>query len=253
MSYNYNRFKDTTVYGVFHNSDNPSGSDNANAIFDRNVNVDGVLNVGITGTNYYATIGSTGSINCQSVVLPLGDVQNQINTLNSNAASSYQTLAGMASYLLSTTAASTYQTIANMSNFLTTSVASSTYQTITGMSSYLLSATAASTYQTITGMSNYLLSATAASTYQTIANMSNFLTTSVAATTYQTIAGMSNYAPLASPLLSGTPIAPTASVGTNTTQIATTAFVLANAGGSPTLQTNTSTGTGTFSPKNATS
>lgn len=37
-------------------------------------------------------------------------------------------------------------------------------------------------------------------------------------------------APLASPALTGTPTAPTATVGTNTTQIATTAFVLANAG-----------------------
>jgi hypothetical protein len=37
--------------------------------------------------------------------------------------------------------------------------------------------------------------------------------------------------------LSGTPTAPTASVGTNTTQIATTAFVLANAGGSTITQT----------------
>lgn len=38
-------------------------------------------------------------------------------------------------------------------------------------------------------------------------------------------------APLASPTFTGTPAAPTATVGTNTTQIATTAFVLANAGG----------------------
>jgi|GEM_PF-2231845 len=36
-------------------------------------------------------------------------------------------------------------------------------------------------------------------------------------------------APLASPALTGTPTAPTAAAGTNTTQIATTAFVLANA------------------------
>jgi hypothetical protein len=36
-------------------------------------------------------------------------------------------------------------------------------------------------------------------------------------------------APLASPTFTGTPAAPTATVGTNTTQIATTAFVLANA------------------------
>lgn len=39
-----------------------------------------------------------------------------------------------------------------------------------------------------------------------------------------------NAAPLASPGLTGVPTAPTATVGTNTTQIATTAFVLANAG-----------------------
>ena len=38
-------------------------------------------------------------------------------------------------------------------------------------------------------------------------------------------------APLASPALTGTPTAPTAAPGTNTTQLATTAFVLANAGG----------------------
>jgi hypothetical protein len=33
------------------------------------------------------------------------------------------------------------------------------------------------------------------------------------------------YAPIASPTLTGTPLAPTATAGTNTTQIATTAFV----------------------------
>ena len=43
-----------------------------------------------------------------------------------------------------------------------------------------------------------------------------------------TTAFNSIYATLASPTLTGTPAAPTASVGTNTTQIATTAFVLAN-------------------------
>jgi hypothetical protein len=38
-------------------------------------------------------------------------------------------------------------------------------------------------------------------------------------------------APLVSPALAGTPTAPTAAPGTNTTQVATTAFVLANGGG----------------------
>jgi hypothetical protein len=44
------------------------------------------------------------------------------------------------------------------------------------------------------------------------------------------LAGLAAYAKLASPAFTGTPTAPTAAPGTNTTQLATTAFVLANAG-----------------------
>lgn len=44
---------------------------------------------------------------------------------------------------------------------------------------------------------------------------------------------LSTYAPLASPALTGVPTAPTAAVSTNTTQLATTAFVLANGGSTP--------------------
>jgi len=47
---------------------------------------------------------------------------------------------------------------------------------------------------------------------------------------YATTAAVNAKADLASPALTGTPSAPTAAVGTNTTQVATTAFVLANAG-----------------------
>ena len=47
-----------------------------------------------------------------------------------------------------------------------------------------------------------------------------------------------SYALVASPTFTGTPAAPTATVGTNTTQLATTAFVLANAG--PTISSTTS-------------
>ncbi len=52
-------------------------------------------------------------------------------------------------FLLISTAASTYQTIAGMSSYLTTSAAASTYQTIAGMSSYLTTANAATTYTSI--------------------------------------------------------------------------------------------------------
>lgn len=45
---------------------------------------------------------------------------------------------------------------------------------------------------------------------------------------YITAAALVPYAPLASPTFTGVPLVPTATVGTNTTQIASTAFVLAN-------------------------
>jgi hypothetical protein len=45
-------------------------------------------------------------------------------------------------------------------------------------------------------------------------------------------------APLASPAFTGTPTAPTATAGTNTTQVATTAFVLANSTNIPHLEFN---------------
>jgi hypothetical protein len=76
-------------------------------------------------------------------------------------------------------------------------------------------------YITSSALTPYLTTSTAASTYQTISGMSSYLTTASAASTY---------APLASPALTGVPTAPTAANGTNTTQVATTAFVLANGG-----------------------
>jgi hypothetical protein len=51
------------------------------------------------------------------------------------------------------------------------------------------------------------------------------LASATAATTYETITNVALKAPLASPALTGTPTAPTATAGTNTTQIATTAYV----------------------------
>lgn len=82
---------------------------------------------------------------------------------------------------------------------------------------YLTQANAASTYLTqANAAATYLTQANAASTYATIASLSNYLLITTAAATY---------APLASPSLSGIPTAPTAAPGTNTTQLATTAFV----------------------------
>jgi hypothetical protein len=55
------------------------------------------------------------------------------------------------------------------------------------------------------------------------------LASATAATTYETITNVALKAPLASPALTGVPTAPTAAAGTDTTQVATTAFVKAAA------------------------
>jgi hypothetical protein len=80
---------------------------------------------------------------------------------------------------------------------LDSSTAASTYQTQAGMSSYLTTASASSTYLSQSSASStYLPTATAASTYQTQAGMSSYLTTTAAGTTYQPLSGMSSYAAL---------------------------------------------------------
>jgi hypothetical protein len=56
---------------------------------------------------------------------------------------------------------------------------------------------------------------------------------------------LSKYAPLASPALTGTPTAPTATAGTNTTQVATTAFVKGELGTYAPLASPSLTGTPT--------
>ena len=62
-----------------------------------------------------------------------------------------------------------------------------------------------------------------------------------------TVPGLALKAPLESPSFTGTPLAPTAAAGTNTTQIATTAFVTAATSGMQDAITLTTTGTGAAS------
>jgi len=91
------------------------------------------------------------------------------NLVNKNFVDiTFQTIAGMASYLTIASASATYQTIAGMASYLTIASASATYQTIAGMASYLTIASASATYLTI---------ASASATYQTIADMVNYLNT----------------------------------------------------------------------------
>jgi hypothetical protein len=65
----------------------------------------------------------------------------------------------------------------------------------------------------------------------------------VAASGDYTVAQVTGAAPLASPALTGTPTAPTATAGTNTTQLATTAFVTAGLALKANLASPTFTGT----------
>jgi hypothetical protein len=75
-----------------------------------------------------------------------------------------------------------------------------------------------------------LSTTTAASTYAPLASPTFTGTVTIPAgasiSGYATTASLSSYAPLASPALTGTPTAPTAAVDTNTTQVATTAYVV---------------------------
>ena len=92
---------------------------------------------------------------------------------SSTAASTYAPLASpvftgtptVPGYLTTASASSTYQTQAGMSSYLTTTSASSTY---------LPTATAASTYQAQAGMSSYLTTTAAGSTYQPLSGMSSY-------------------------------------------------------------------------------
>lgn len=57
----YNNFKDTTIRGVFNNSDYPDSSVLASATFDRNVTIKGNLYLGqdASGGNIYVWNGGT--------------------------------------------------------------------------------------------------------------------------------------------------------------------------------------------------
>jgi hypothetical protein len=84
-----------------------------------------------------------------------------------------------------------------------------------------------------TALNAKLDSATASSTYAPLASPTFTGTVTIPAgatiTGYATTSSLSSYAPLASPSLTGTPLSTTAAADTNTTQIATTAFVVGQA------------------------
>lgn len=116
----------------------------------------------------------------------------------------------------------------------------------------VLTDAAANVYWTVDQINSYINAAglaSALSTYATIASLSNYVTMAdlvTALAPYALTSSLSAYAPIASPTFTGIPAGPTATVGTSTTQLATTAFVTAAAAGL------TLTRSGTFSCINGT-
>jgi hypothetical protein len=114
----------------------------------------------------------------------------------------------------------------------TTQIATTAYVIAQG---YLKSATASSTYAplaspTLTGVPAAPTAAVDTNTTQIATTAyvigQGYLKSATAASTYATIANDNLKAPIASPTFTGVPAGPTAAVDTNTTQLATTAYVI---------------------------
>ena len=89
----------------------------------------------------------------------------------------------------------------------------------------LTSANASATYLSKVDAGTTYLPISASSNYLPTSSSSNYLPVSASSNYLQIANASATYAKLESPTFTGTPLAPTASSGTNTTQIATTEFV----------------------------
>jgi hypothetical protein len=160
-----------------------------------------------------------------------------ITTLQTDLNQAESDILGLdSSKLDATTASSTYQTQAGMSSYLTTSSASSTYAPLASPTF-----TGTVTIPAGAAISGYLPSATAASTYQTQAGMSSYLTTSAAGSTY---------APLASPTFTGTVTIPAGASISGYAALASAQSFTAAQRGSITALTSAATITPNFSAAN---
>lgn len=183
----------------------------------------------------------------------------------SDAENTYIPISSSAEYLTESEAQGIYVPISSSANivenyipvsasfaYLTRSDAESTYIPITASAEYLTESEAQDIYVPISSSANivenyipvsssyaYLTRVDAENTYIPISSSAEYLTEFEAAGIYVPISASSNirtglleqseaanvYAPLSSASLTGVPVAPTATAGTNTKQIATTEFV----------------------------
>jgi len=250
--YTYNRFLDTTIYGISRNLDkiDISGTivENADSIIQRNLSIGGNLTVGNITLNLGSHITSNGLTITDSQLGYLatisGDIQTQINNLAPISGSlNYAPISGSLNYApissptftgipyLTTTpnAGNSSQQIANtafVTNAITTLNSGLTYAplaspTFSGIPTAPTAALSTTTFQL----------STTAFVQNAISNLSigNYLTSVLAASTYSIkinpTGGQNNYAPIAAPVFTGIPTCPTASLGTSSLQLSSTAFV----------------------------
>jgi hypothetical protein len=176
---------------------------------------------GIAGWNESETYASGAVTNYGGFLLQSAIANNSGNfPLDSSQLSLNASWAPLNGYAYYSPDTSVTSNIHNLINYVTNSSLASTlggYVTTTSLASqlanYVTNSSLAST------LSSYLTIASAAATYVTTSSLASTLSI------YLTQASAASiYAPLIGPLFSGNPRAPTAASGTNTTQIATTAF-----------------------------
>lgn len=199
----------------------------------KNTTTTGVLSIAVSGTDYDPpTTAGTG-------------LTRSTNTFSVNSSQSIATLSNLTTNGLVTTSAGagTLGVTVPGTGILTAlgvNVGSAGAPVINGG---VLGTPSSGTATNLTGTAASLT----AGNVTTNANLTGPITSSGNATSIASQTGTgTKFVVDTSPALAGTPTAPTATVGTNTTQIATTAFVLANAGGGGlTIGTDTATTSGT--------
>jgi hypothetical protein len=193
---------------------------------------DVVSDITVTLPNATGTLALTSDITTaiSNLIDAAPDALNTLNELaaaiNDDASYASTITTALGNKLDSTTAASTYLTQANASStYLTQTSASSTYLTQTNASSTYAPIANPTFTGTVGGVTKSMVGlGSVDNTSDTDKPVSTATQTALNAKLDSSTAS-TTYAPLASPALTGTPTAPTAAANTNTTQVATTAYV----------------------------
>ena len=224
----------------------------ASAVSGNIASFDGISGTLIQDTGVAAsdiiTLSSVGTFTNKTVDLTsntLTGTTAEFNTALSDG--SFATLAGIET-LTNKTVSLTSNTLSGTTAEFNTALSDGSFATLAGIET-LTNKTVNLTSNTLSGTTAQFNTALSDGSFTTLAGTEtltnktlNLTNNTLSGTLAQFNAALSDgsFAPIASPALTGTPTAPTAADGTDTTQIATTAFVLANGGG--TLTTATTTG-----------